>query len=114
MSTNQHLDDGIYVEDFLENHQLEAYASAPEYEEERWNIVESEGSEFIALVDEEEVFDMLVYEDEEELEQALVEGDESRGRYAAIELDEGAMIYDREDGAAFIKSTAPISLENIC
>lgn len=111
MSTKHYLEDGDYIENFLDDGMVETDLSESHYEEERWVVVESENKDFLALIDSEGVYDTLDYENEEELEQAVLEGDEARGRYPATELDKGAMIYDREDGSTFIKSEVSASLE---
>ena len=113
MSTEQYLDDGEYLENRIDDDHLEGNLSDFHYEEERWLVVEREENDFIALVDEEDVYQTLVYKDEQELEQAIVEGDDLRGRYPATELDEGIMIYDRKEGSALLKSTDSVSLEDM-
>ena len=106
MSTNQHLDDGTYLEDFVQNHQLEETVSELEYEEERWKVVESKGDDFIALVDEKDDYETLSYENKDHLEEALEEGDEARGRYPSTPTENGDMIYDRVESAFIISSEA--------
>lgn len=112
MSTKQYIEDGEYIENFLESRVPETGLSDLRYEKERWVVAKSENKDFIALIDSEGVYNDLDYDSEEELTEAVLEGDEARGRYPAIELDEGIMIYDREDGSDFIRSDIFASLED--
>jgi len=113
VSTKQYLDDAEYLENRIDGDQLEGSLSDFHYQEERWLVVEREENDFLALVDNRDMYDTLVYESQDELEQAVVKGDETRGRYPATELDEGIMIYDRKEGSVFLESTDSVSLEDM-